>query len=146
MTRHKLDVERIISVLSQRGYEVSFAQAFNAWSDYSESMSAGWLSLPEDDKLLFDLTYKFLHWFTPGRCVGDTWISLLDKYEHLIGSKYKDKKNKTWIFMGLLHGEDDFYFVLNLVGSDICRLASCVGSLEMDDFKLHEAVVRDDDG
>lgn len=145
MTRHKLDVERIIAVLSQRGYEVSFAQAFDAWSGYSESMSAGWLSLPEDDKLLFDLTHKFLRGFTSGRGVDDNWVSLLREYGDLIGSKYLDDNGKIWTFSGLLHGKDDYYFVMQYP-NNVCCFISCVGRIEMSGFKLHEAVVRDDDG
>lgn len=139
MIEHKQDVERIISVCAASGLKVDFTGAFNAWSNYSESMSAGWLSLP-DDEMLFEIVREF-----SGKGF-DSWKSLLERYEHLIGSQYKDPKNKTWIFVGLLHGEDDYYFVLNLVGSDICRLASCVGSIEMADFRLHQAKTRDDDG
>ena len=140
MTEHKQDVEQIISACAANGLKINFAGAFGAWSAYSESMSAGWLSLPDDNEMLFEIVRNFL-WKD-----FDSWKSLLDRYKCLIGSQYKDPKNKTWIFVGLLHGEDDYYFVLNLVGSDICRLASCVGSIEMADFRLHQAKTRDDDG
>lgn len=137
MIEHKQDVEQIISACAANGLKINFAEAFGAWSAYSESMSAGWLSLPDDNEMLFQIVREFL-----GKGF-DSWESLLERYEHLIGSEYKDKKGKTWIFEGLLHGDDDYYFVMRLVGSDICRFSSCVGSIEMADFKLHQAVVRD---
>lgn len=57
------------------------------------------------------------------RKIDDNWIYLLDKYEHLIGSRYAGEYSSQWVFSGLLHGEDD----------------SCVGDLEMAGFKLRKS-------
>ena len=46
------DVERIIGVVHQMGFSINEHMAIHLWEDFSSSMSACWLSLPEDDEML----------------------------------------------------------------------------------------------
>ena len=56
----------------------------------------------------------------------DNWTSLVKDYEPLIGRKYHyDKDGKEYTFIGLLHGQDDFYFVMWRDGK--VHLLTCVG-------------------
>jgi hypothetical protein len=41
------DVERIIRIFADRGYEISYMDAAHAWELYSDSMAAGWMSLED---------------------------------------------------------------------------------------------------
>ena len=54
------DIERIQRVCAQRGRIISAQQAQTAWGEESESMAAGWLGLPEDDGLLWDIVSAHL--------------------------------------------------------------------------------------
>lgn len=48
------DVGRIRKVLSKYGYlTTAAADAFQIWTNVSESYAAGWMNLPEDDFMLF---------------------------------------------------------------------------------------------
>lgn len=47
------DIDRIIEVCRNRGYEVSRNDALLAWQDYSDSMCAGWMGLHKSDDDLF---------------------------------------------------------------------------------------------
>lgn len=48
------DCKRIIKVLFDRGYIIDIDTAYNAWSDYSDEYSSGWLALPDSDEELFN--------------------------------------------------------------------------------------------
>jgi hypothetical protein len=43
------DVERIVRVCAEAGYEISRNDAHAAWQDYSETMCASWMILPDND-------------------------------------------------------------------------------------------------
>lgn len=47
------DTKRIRDVVRAKGYQCSLEQAKALWSEYSDSMAAGWLHLPDDDDELF---------------------------------------------------------------------------------------------
>lgn len=47
------DVERIVRVFAERGYEISPTEAQEAWKGYSDCLAAGWLILPENDEDVF---------------------------------------------------------------------------------------------
>lgn len=47
------DVEKIISVFAERGYEIDYQTAKTAWMKYSESMAAGWMRV--DDYAFYNL-------------------------------------------------------------------------------------------
>jgi hypothetical protein len=48
------DVDRIVSVFAERGYEVSRNDAKLAWRKYSDDVCASWLFLPPEDDTLFN--------------------------------------------------------------------------------------------
>jgi hypothetical protein len=59
------------------------------------------------------------------------------KYDHLIGKKFKDNfTGKTYRLFGLVHGGDDYYYGFQNIHNHAI-LSSCVGRLE-DSFKLIE--------
>lgn len=63
----------------------------------------------------------------------NNWPKLVEEYEPLIGNKYIDEENNEYIFIGLLHGDDDYYYVM--WRKEKVRLLSCVGILEQMGFK-----------
>lgn len=54
------DVERIQKVLLENGYSSPLSDCSGLWNDYSGSMCAGWLGLPEDDKDLWEILKDFI--------------------------------------------------------------------------------------
>lgn len=46
---YKSDVERIVRVLAEREIQCAPLDAQFLWEEYSESMAAGWMMLPESD-------------------------------------------------------------------------------------------------
>lgn len=49
------DIQRIIKVFSDRGYEISRDDAMRSWEAYSEyEWAAGWLILPESDESIYN--------------------------------------------------------------------------------------------
>lgn len=48
------DIDRIVKIFADRGYEISHTDAVRAWEYYSDSMAAGWMSLGEDDEVFHD--------------------------------------------------------------------------------------------
>lgn len=67
----------------------------------------------------------------------DAWELLVEKYEHLLNRKYRDRHtNEVYIFFGLVHGEDDFYYGMMSVSTDGLLLLSCVGDIEGFDMEL----------
>lgn len=48
------DIERIVKVCAENDYEITADVARKAWENYSESMAAGWMSLPNDDRYLLN--------------------------------------------------------------------------------------------
>ncbi len=53
------DIDRIVEIFAQRGYEISHTDACRAWEEYSDSMCAGWLILGEDDEVFQDAFHYF---------------------------------------------------------------------------------------
>jgi len=61
----------------------------------------------------------------------ENWKLLLSKYEHLIGRKYRWSQNdETYIFQGLMHGVDDYYYNMTTANDGIMMSLSCVANLE----------------
>jgi len=60
--RYPSDVSRICDVLRDRGFRADRGQALQMWENYSESMCAGWMILPEDDDVLYG---ELQHMFEP---------------------------------------------------------------------------------
>lgn len=65
---------------------------------------------------------------------SDNWSNLIDEYDSLIGEKYLDDDGNEHIFIGLLHGQDDYYFVMWREGK--VKLLTCVGIPEQMGFRL----------
>lgn len=54
------DVDRIVRVYAERGIELDDSDAIQAWGEYSDQMSAGWMCLPEKDIDVFDAIITYL--------------------------------------------------------------------------------------
>jgi len=54
------DIQRIIKICKERNFEISPENATIAWILYSESISAGWIDLFEEDDLIFFVIAKHL--------------------------------------------------------------------------------------
>lgn len=49
------DTIRIVKVSLNHGINLTLKQAEEVWILYSESMCAGWMGLPEDDEILWNI-------------------------------------------------------------------------------------------
>lgn len=47
------DIDRIVKIFADRDYEISHTDAVQAWEQYSDCMSAGWMSLDSEDEDVF---------------------------------------------------------------------------------------------
>lgn len=47
------DIDRIVKIFADRGYEISASDAVRAWEMYSDSMAAGWMCLDPSDEDVF---------------------------------------------------------------------------------------------
>ena len=54
------DVKRIQQVLLDNNYSSTLNDCANLWEDYSDSMCAGWLHLPQDDEELFEILERLI--------------------------------------------------------------------------------------
>jgi hypothetical protein len=48
------DINRIVEIFADKGYEISATDAVHAWEQFSENMCAGWMSLGDDDEVFED--------------------------------------------------------------------------------------------
>lgn len=53
------DIDRIVQIFADRGYEISHTDAVKAWEQFSYDMSAGWMSLGCDEEVFDDAFYYF---------------------------------------------------------------------------------------
>ncbi len=53
------DIDRIVKIFAERGYEISHEDAVRAWEEFSESYCAGWMILGNDDGVFQDAFYYF---------------------------------------------------------------------------------------
>ncbi len=53
------DIDRIVKIFAERGYEISATDAVRAWEQFSENMCAGWMSLGDDDEVFTDAFWYF---------------------------------------------------------------------------------------
>lgn len=65
---------------------------------------------------------------------SDNWSRLVDECDSQIGKAYLDVYGNEHIFLGLLHGQDDFYYVMCREGK--VALLTCVGVPENQGFRL----------
>jgi hypothetical protein len=48
------DIDRIVRIFADRGYEITGSDAARAWEKYCVSMAAGWILLDAEDDYVFD--------------------------------------------------------------------------------------------
>ena len=48
------DIDRIVNIFADRGYEISHCDAVSAWEYFSDCYAAGWMSLGEDDEVFYN--------------------------------------------------------------------------------------------
>lgn len=48
------DIDRIVKIFADRGYEISHEDAVRGWETFSDSMCAGWMNLGQDDEVFQD--------------------------------------------------------------------------------------------
>lgn len=53
------DIDRIVKIFAERGYEISHTDACRAWEKNSDSMCAGWLILGENDDYIFRDCFRY---------------------------------------------------------------------------------------
>ena len=56
---YKNDIDRIVKIFADRGYEISATDAVKAWEQFSYDMAAGWMCLGDDDEVFEDAFYYF---------------------------------------------------------------------------------------
>lgn len=62
-------------------------------------------------------------------CKGN-WRTIVGEVEHLIGKRfYSDIYKKEYIFFGIVHGSDDYYYGMRDADGKM-DLLSCVGNFE----------------
>ena len=63
------DVWRIVQVCLSAGYKIDPQTAFIAWERYSDSIAAGWMTLPENDEVVLRtvLNYTSIEEMRDGR-------------------------------------------------------------------------------
>ncbi len=57
---YQYDIDRIVKIFADRGYEISHSDAASAWEQYSDSMAAGWMSLDAEDVYVFQNAFCHL--------------------------------------------------------------------------------------
>lgn len=65
-------------------------------------------------------------------CWGN-WRNIIKKTQHLFGKSYIGNMfddGEECIFTGVMHGSDDYYYVMWNIKTDKTHLLSCVGSLK----------------
>jgi len=48
------DIDRIVKIFVDRGYQICHEDAVRAWEAFSDSMCAGWMCLGQDDEVFED--------------------------------------------------------------------------------------------
>lgn len=68
-------------------------------------------------------------------CEGN-WRAIISESKDLIDRQYKDEKGEVYLFFGVTHGSDDYYYSLFGVDNKKLILLSCVGNIESYGYKL----------
>lgn len=68
-------------------------------------------------------------------CKGN-WRAIISAAQPLLDKRFKDGKGNEYIFYGVVHGSDDFYYGMIPVCDGKPILLSCVGSLEGHGFTV----------
>jgi hypothetical protein len=68
-------------------------------------------------------------------CKGN-WQRIVKKSGPLLDETYKDSLGVEYIFCGVMHGSDDYYYSMWPKAGGHMQLLSCVGSIEMHGYSL----------
>lgn len=55
------DIRRIKNILLHRGYNATLTNSEQLWDRYSDSMAAGWMTLPENDEEVFECISYYIN-------------------------------------------------------------------------------------
>lgn len=69
-------------------------------------------------------------------CEGN-WRNIIGESRPLFGRKYKDRSDRECTFIGVLDGEQDYYYTFMYDDGTLARL-SCVGSIESFGYTLQD--------
>lgn len=58
--RHQDDVDRIVDIFQRIGLHIDPVRAYLAWSGYSDSNEAGWMSLDDDEFSVYSVLHVYL--------------------------------------------------------------------------------------
>lgn len=67
-------------------------------------------------------------------CEGN-WRQIIKESEPLFNKMYRDKFGVCYRFRGIMHGNEDYYYVFTSSEGDY-QLLSCVGSIENFGYEL----------
>lgn len=56
---YQSDIDRIVKIFADRGYEISHSDAVKAWEQHSDRKAVGWMMLGEDDEAFHDCFHYF---------------------------------------------------------------------------------------
>jgi hypothetical protein len=79
----------------------------------------------------------------PCVCKGN-WRLLVSECTDKFGAKYVDKKGNEFVFFGLVHDNEDYYYGMS--GASGLHLLSCVGNIEGHGFTLSTPAQEQTDG
>lgn len=69
-------------------------------------------------------------------CEGN-WRKIIEDYEPLFGNLYYNKhKKEIYIFIGIMHSRDDYYYCMENIDTHQLKRLSCVGRIK--DFGYDE--------
>jgi hypothetical protein len=54
------DIDRIVKIFADRGYDISHQDAVRAWEMVSDNWAAGWLTLHEDEEEIFQDCFRHM--------------------------------------------------------------------------------------
>jgi len=53
------DIDRIVNIFADRGYEITRSDALKSWEMFSDSYAAGWMILDENDEDVFKNVFHY---------------------------------------------------------------------------------------
>ncbi len=68
-------------------------------------------------------------------CEGN-WRLIVAETETLLDKLFVDDKGVVYVFFGIVHGSDDYYYGMCTTPGGVVTLLSCVGSIEGHGFTL----------
>jgi len=77
----------------------------------------------------------------PCICEGN-WRNIVKDTEQYLDQVYHNERdNKDYVFFGIVHGKDDYYYGMCELGNGKTVLLSCVGSMEHHGYTLKGPLV-----